>query len=134
MAKGEPNKPKVTKKQQTVRQRAESANEPAKQRRIRPKASHVTTPLKKIRDFGKLEYNVIPLPDNKVGAFLGTRVSLTPNFIREAWAEIRQVTWPNRRESLRLTLAVFIFAVIFAVIVGFLDYGLDKLFRKVILK
>ena len=31
-------------------------------------------------------------------------------------------------------MAVFIFAVIFAAIVGLLDFGLDKLFREVILK
>ena len=75
----------------------------------------------------------MPLPEGKTGKILGKRVRIVPKFVREAWAEIRLVTWPNRQETLRLTIAVFIFAVVFAVIVGLLDYGLDKLFREVVI-
>jgi preprotein translocase SecE subunit len=119
------------KKSQTVRERA-SASDRKQPRRIKQTAANVATPLKKARAIGKKEFH-LPLPDNKIGRLLGKRGRLTPKYIREAWQEIKQVAWPNRSETMRLTLAVFIFALVFAVIVGLLDYGLDKLFRNVIL-
>ncbi len=121
-----------SKKQQTVRERT-LTGEKSHRKRIRRTASKVATPFKSMRQTGRREYN-LPLPDNRAGKVLKKRVRLTPKFIREAWKEIRLVTWPNARETFRLTMAVFIFAVIFAVIVGTLDYGLDKLFREVIIK
>jgi preprotein translocase SecE subunit len=124
-------KPRVLKKTQTVRERAATARA-EKPKRIRKTASTLTTPLKKASSKGKKEYH-LPLPDNKVGRILSRRVRFVPSFIKNAWNEIRLVTWPNRRDTLRLTMAVFIFAIVFAVIVGLLDYALDKLFKEVLL-
>ncbi len=59
---------------------------------------------------------------------------LVPTYFINSWREVRQVTWPNRRETWRLTLAVFIFAIIFGSLVAGVDKGLDLLFKKVILK
>lgn len=59
---------------------------------------------------------------------------LTPSYFVNSWREVRQVTWPNRRETWRLTLAVFIFAVVFGALVAGVDKGLDLLFKKVILR
>ena len=59
---------------------------------------------------------------------------LVPTYFINSWREVRQVSWPNRRETWRLTLAVFIFAIIFGAIVAAVDKGLDELFKKVILK
>lgn len=89
------------------------------------KLGKITTPLKK-------EFHPIKLPDNKFGRFLGKRPRIVPRFFSEAWDEIRQVTWPNRNETLRLTFAVFVFSIIFAVIVASLDFVLDKIFRAII--
>jgi hypothetical protein len=50
-----------------------------------------------------------------------------------AWKELRQVTWPGRKETRQLTLAVFVFATVFGLMVTLTDYGLDKVFKKVIL-
>ena len=122
---------KPTKKTETVRERA-AKGQTEKPRRIRKTAGKVVTPILGAKRIGKKEYH-LPLPNNKAGRILKKRVRLAPKFVREAWAEIKLVTWPNRRDTMRLTMAVFIFAVIFAVIVGFLDFGLDKLFKKVIL-
>jgi preprotein translocase subunit SecE len=124
-------KPRTLKKNQTVRERAASA-QAEKPKRLRNKARNFVGPLKKVRKHGKKEFH-LPLPDNKVGRFLRRRVRFMPKFVREAWAEIRLVTWPNRKDTFRLTMAVFIFAVIFASIVGLLDFGLDKLFKEVLL-
>ena len=59
---------------------------------------------------------------------------LVPRYLINAWREVRQVSWPNRRETWRLTAAVFVFAVIFGGLVAAVDKGLDELFKKVVLK
>ncbi|MGI9027466.1 MAG: preprotein translocase subunit SecE [Candidatus Saccharimonadales bacterium] len=124
--------PPKTKRSQTVRDRTK-IGESGRKRRLRNTASKFKTPFAFARQTGKREYHM-PLPDNRAGRILKKRVRLAPKFMREAGQEIKLVTWPNFRETIRLTMAVFIFAVIFASIVGVLDYGLDKLFREVIIK
>ncbi len=59
---------------------------------------------------------------------------IIPRYFRNSWKELRLVVWPSRRETRRLTSAVLIFAVIFGVLIAVVDYGLDKLFKVVILK
>lgn len=120
------------KKQQTVRERSQQ-DSGKRIRRVRSAAGKLKTPFKKAHKHGKREVHVVPLPDNKVGRVLGKRVRFVPKFVREAFGEIRLVTWPTARETVRLTTAVFIFSVVFAVIVGVIDFGLDKLFREVII-
>lgn len=56
------------------------------------------------------------------------------SYIRHSWQELRDVTWPTRREGRRLTTAVVLFAIVFAGVIAIVDYGLDKLFRQVLLK
>ena len=62
------------------------------------------------------------------------KLHIFPKFLRNAWAEIQQVTWPGRKETARLTVAVLIFSIIFGGFIAALDYGLDKLFKEVILR
>jgi preprotein translocase SecE subunit len=57
-----------------------------------------------------------------------------PSYLKNSWREVRQVVWPNRKETWRLTLAVFVFAVVFGALVAGVDKGLDEVFKKVILK
>ncbi len=59
---------------------------------------------------------------------------IVPRYVRNAWRELRMVTWPNRLETLRLTSAVIIFSIVFGILIAITDYGLDKVFKKVILK
>jgi len=59
---------------------------------------------------------------------------LTPRYFINSWRELRQVTWPNRRETWRLTLAVFVFAVVFGALVAGVDKGLDVLFKHLVLR
>jgi preprotein translocase SecE subunit len=59
---------------------------------------------------------------------------LLPKYIRSSFAELKQVNWPNFKLSLRLTWAVLAFAIIFGVSIAILDYGLDKLFKQILLK
>lgn len=59
---------------------------------------------------------------------------IIPTYFINAWHEVKQVSWPNRRETWRLTLAVFVFAVVFGLLIAGVDKVLDELFKKVILK
>ena len=59
---------------------------------------------------------------------------IVPRYVRNSWRELRQVTWPTFKQSRQLTGAVIIFAVIFGIIVAVFDYGLDRLFKQVIIK
>lgn len=53
-------------------------------------------------------------------------------FVRNSYAELRKVTWPSREEVGSSTRVVLISVVIFALILGTLDYlflaGIDLLF------
>jgi len=58
---------------------------------------------------------------------------LAPPYIRNSWKELKQVEWPDRTQTRRLTFAVVLFSLVFGSIVAGVDYGLDKLFRAFIL-
>ncbi len=129
----EKKKRRVIKKAETVRERADKKQVEPKQRRIRQTAGKVGVPIKAAARFGSREY-YLPMPDNRVGRFLNKRRYVIPRFYREAWAELRQVVWPSRRETIKLTTAVILFALIFGALIWVTDMGIEKLFRKVILK
>lgn len=122
---------------ETVRERAEKAtNAPEKPRRLRTAAGKaaqpIAKPVKKAAAVGRREY-YLPLPDNRLGRFLNKRRRILPKFFREAWTEVRLVAWPNAKETFKLSLAVFIFAIAFGLLITVVDYGLDKLFKQLIL-
>ncbi len=128
-------KKRVIKKTETIREKATKKTDAApKRRRLRNAANSVSRPLKTVHRLSQKEYHPIKLPDNKAGRFLTTGRRVTPSFFREAWAEVRQVKWPNRSETTKLTIAVLIFAITFGTIIAVVDYGLDNLFRELILK
>jgi preprotein translocase SecE subunit len=57
-----------------------------------------------------------------------------PAYFRNSLQELRLVTWPNWKQSRQLTFAVLVFAVIFGAVIAVVDYGLDKVFRNILLK
>ncbi len=59
---------------------------------------------------------------------------IVPNYFKQAYTELRNITWPNLKQSRQLTTAVILFAIVFGFLVTVLDYGLDKVFKKVFLK
>ena len=127
------NKKRSLKKTETIRQRSERASEaPVKGRRLKSTAGAAAKPFRAAHRVGKKEY-YLPLPDNRVGRFLNKRRRLMPSYFREAWAEVRKVEWPTGRNTVRLTLAVFIFAGIFILLTTVVDFGLDKAFRAIFL-
>lgn len=119
---------------QKVVKAAEDSGKPKRVRRIgnasTSVASKVWVPFGKF--FGAIGRSKFFKPFKRPLRFIG-RI-LLPSYIRTSWEQLRLVTWPSFRLSLRLTWAVLIFAVIFAAIVAAIDYGLDKLFREILLK
>lgn len=83
-------------------------------------------PLKHIGHFLRWLFMLPPM--RLLGRILGFR------FIRDSWRELRGVTWPTFRESRHLTAAVIIFSIVFGTIIAFADYGLDKLFKQLLIK
>lgn len=71
---------------------------------------------------------------NKIKVFRIIGLILWPPYFRNSWKELRQVTWPNGKQSRQLTIAVIIFATVFGLLVALLDFGLDKVFKQVLLK
>jgi preprotein translocase subunit SecE len=45
--------------------------------------------------------------------------------------ELKRVTWPSRKETLRLTLVVIVISLIIGVYIGIIDVGLTKLLEFV---
>ena len=116
---------------QTMRERAASAQKPqTKPNRVRKAAHAAGTPFRAVRR--TLARLPIWKPFGVIGRFLG-RI-LLPRYVRNSFKELRMVTWPTRRQTLQLTTAVILFSVIFGVVVALFDFGLDKLFKQVILR
>lgn len=54
-------------------------------------------------------------------------------YFANSWRELRQVSWPTRKATWSMTLAVLIFTLILAVIILLLDIGFEQLFKRIIL-
>jgi preprotein translocase SecE subunit len=115
---------------ETVRERAEKQidKQHVPKKRIR---SRIYRPLSLISSTAKKEYNPLPVPKGRAGRVLGKRVHLVPKFYKEAWVELKKVTWPSWGTALKLTLAVIVFAAIFSIFVQFFGYIFEKLFRYI---
>lgn len=56
------------------------------------------------------------------------------NFLKEVKGELFKVVWPSRQDTIRYTLTVIVFSVVVSAILGAADYGLLKLFEKLLNK
>lgn len=125
---------------QTVRARSQTGAPTGKKRRLRSSAKTASGPMRKAGQ--KVAVAVKPLnpllkpfktrPARFIGRIL--KKLLLINYFISSARELRQVKWPNRRETFRLTAAVFIFSIIFGLLVSLSDFGLDKLFHKILLR
>ncbi len=62
------------------------------------------------------------------------RKILLLDYFIASWRELKLVSWPGRKETFQLTIAVFVFAIGFGVFIAIVDFGLSKLFQEVLLK
>lgn len=129
-------KPKiVSKKKETVRERAEKQRQKKTTQPRRKKVAAVTSvPLKGISKILAKEYNPIKLKKGKYSSFFSKKVPLVPKYFTSSATELRQVVWLKPKQALSLTFAVIVFSVVLALFVQLLGYGFDKLFKEVILK
>lgn len=130
------NKRRV-KNPETFRERATKAaaqaEKPAQPSRLRRAASITATPLRPVSRAGKRVASVKPLrPVGKLLHWVG--LVIWPRYFRNSWQELRTVTWPSWKESRRLTYAVLAFAVVFGGAIALVDWGLDKVFKDILLK
>lgn len=131
MAESAKPKRRMVKRAETVREKAEKASQskPRKTGILRLTLRYIAAPFRWI---GRL-FAKIGRPLGKIKVFKVIGRILWPTYFRESWKELRQVTWPSRRETWQLTLAVIIFSIVFGALVAIADFGLDKLFRKLII-
>jgi preprotein translocase subunit SecE len=47
-------------------------------------------------------------------------------FVRECWAELQRVEWPDRRHLTQATIVVLVFCFVLGVYIGVLDAGLSR--------
>jgi preprotein translocase SecE subunit len=126
--------PRVRRSAPTLRERqvaAAAKKDEQKPRRIGRISAKASAPFKKLRLGQRAPFRVLARifrPIKRVLAWLA------PKYLINSWREVRQVVWPSRRETWRLTLAVFIFAIVFGAMVAGVDKGLDEIFKKVVLK
>jgi preprotein translocase subunit SecE len=50
-------------------------------------------------------------------------------FLKEAKAELRKVTWPTPKQTLASTSVVIVVVVIISLFLGIVDFGLSKIIR-----
>jgi preprotein translocase SecE subunit len=122
--------PRRIRKVETIREKVEKGgapeNAPQKRRPIRAFFRLIGKPFRPIGRFVKW------LGRYRIMRIIGY-IIVWPYF-RNSWGELKQVTWPTKKESRRLTLAVIIFAIVFGTLVAAVDYGLDKIFKRILLK
>lgn len=130
----------LLKKSESMRERAAKAGSSKQPRRLKRTTTSVA---KGVGGLGKvvrrgsrpLGFVLKPFKLRPV-KFLGRILSkvLLFSYFAGSWRELRQVKWPNRKETAKLTTAVFMFAIFFATLIAGADYILDKLFKQLILK
>ena len=49
-------------------------------------------------------------------------------FLKEAYAELKKVTWLSRKDVIRATFGVIVVVIIFSLYVGLVDFLISKLF------
>ncbi len=55
-------------------------------------------------------------------------------YLRDSWRELRQVRWPNRKATWKMTVAVLIYCAIFIVFIVLLDTFFNFIFNLLLTK
>ena len=131
-------KKRVVKNPETFRERAVKASEgsdkPKRLTVVRQAGTKVSSPITRpVGNAGKKVASVPPFRWLRKPLQIIGRI-LVPKYIRQSWNELRLVHWPDWKTARQLTFAVMIFAIVFGAVIATVDYGLDKLFRNILLK
>lgn len=107
---------------------AESKDKP---KRMRKAATQAKRPVSGASKALTTEFHILPQGSGE-GFFTKSR-NVTPQYFVDSLAELKHVTWPGRKETWKLVFAVFVFALIMGGFIAILDFGLERVFRNVIL-
>lgn len=55
-------------------------------------------------------------------------------FFKEVKAETKRITWPPKSETKKSTIIVLFFCAVSAIIIGFMDYGFNSLYKLIFTK
>lgn len=55
-------------------------------------------------------------------------------FFKDVYSEMQKVVWPSRKQTLLYTIQVIVFCLVVAIILGAADFGLLKIFEKIVIK
>ena len=108
----ESNEPVVTRKKVVVK---DKQTEKAKQKEIR-----------------KAEKKLDKKESNKKTFILFRPFVAFFRYIRDAWRELRQVRWPNRKTTWKMMFAVLVYTALFMVIISLLDLFFSWLFNLIL--
>ncbi|MBX4188726.1 preprotein translocase subunit SecE [Candidatus Saccharibacteria bacterium] len=124
--------PRVRKSAPTIRERAQvSENDESTKKPVRKVTAKVSSPFKKLRLRDRKVFKALAVVFRPIKRVLRW---LIPSYFVNSWRELRLVHWPNRKETWRLTAAVFVFAIVFGALVAGVDKALDEVFKKLVLK
>ena len=70
--------------------------------------------------------------DEKKPFFLFAPFVYLWRYIRDAWMELRQVRWPNRKTTWKMVLAVIVYSALFMAIISLLDLFFSWLFGLIL--
>lgn len=130
-------KPRV-RKTETIRERNQKFSTRLEAKASRqPKRSKLKKVLSAVAKPFKLPARIISAPlRTKPARFVGRILGriLWPKYFRNSWAELRQVTWPDRKTTWKLTFAVIVFAVIFGLAAAGTDWVLDKVIKRIVFR
>ncbi len=52
-------------------------------------------------------------------------------FFKDIWNELKKVSWPTGKDLASSTLAVIVFILLFAAVIGLFDFGMHSLFSLI---
>ncbi len=56
-------------------------------------------------------------------------LSKTRQFLEEARAELKKVTWPTRKQTFASTAVVLVVVIVVSIFLGLVDFGLAKIIK-----
>ncbi|MBN6187449.1 preprotein translocase subunit SecE [Aneurinibacillus sp. BA2021] len=55
-----------------------------------------------------------------------------PAFVKEAWTELKKVTWPTRKELFSYTTVVLVTVTLIAIFFAIIDLGISQLLELIL--
>ncbi|MFV0485389.1 MAG: preprotein translocase subunit SecE [Candidatus Saccharimonadales bacterium] len=91
------------------------------------------TPAKVDKKASKAAKKTEKKADKKAGKVKKQRKIFAPfRYIRDSWRELRQVRWPDRKTTWKMTLTVIIYVIVFGAVITLLDAFFTFIFNLIL--